>query len=132
LIRDHFLVQEGLLPLYEAEQVFRQRIHGSLAKLLKSYVVSAVLFGSVAAKSETSRSDFDICCIVRGKKQKEEVRAALESRSSSLLREFGIRIAPLILTLDEFRRGSKKPLVQDIVHNGKLITGKHPENLLNG
>lgn len=132
LNRKHFLVTDALLALYASEQKFPVEIRAVLSTILKRRVICGVIFGSVAAKKETPQSDLDLCCIVREEHQKESVRDALESEAPVLYKSFGIKIAPLVLSRDEFRRRSKTPLIRGIIEHGQLVTGTHPRKLLNG
>jgi len=47
-------------------------------------------------------------------------------------RDFGLQVAPILFTPDEFKRKSKNSLIKEIVTNGRLNTGKAPERLRNG
>jgi predicted nucleotidyltransferase len=132
LNRNHVLVQDALLPLYATERKFRETIVASLVSVLRGKVVSAVVFGSVALKEETPQSDLDLCCVVRNARQMDVVRNALAEHAQGFYRDFGIKLAPVVFTLDEFRKRSRKPLIREIVSHGQLITGTKPEKLLRG
>lgn len=132
LNRDHVLVQDAILSLYHSERQFPEALFATLAAVLKSPVVSAVVFGSVAKREETPLSDLDLCCIVKTEKQKDIVRKKLDSEAPSLYRKFGVRAALLIFTVEEFRAKSKSRLIKDIVDHGRLIAGKDPKAVLNG
>jgi len=132
LNRDHRLVREALLPLYASEREFPGAVMSALASLLHGKVMSAIVFGSVAKREETPQSDLDMCCIVKGAKQKEPIREVIQSQAPVFYRHFGVKIAPVVFTLREFQRKSKNPLIKDIVANGRLVTGKKPEALLYG
>jgi hypothetical protein len=69
---------------------------------------------------------------VKAKKDKDTVREILQFHAPDLYREFGIKIAPLILTAAEFRKKSKTPAVRDIIRSGKLVAGRKPEDVLRG
>jgi predicted nucleotidyltransferase len=130
LNRAHFVVREGLIGLYEAEQRLPGAIISSLAGILRRKVLSAVIFGSVARHEESPASDLDLCCVVKSETDKEKVRESLASQSTSLHETFGVKLAPLIFTLAELRKRAKAPLVEDMVAHGKLVTGKPLKTLL--
>ncbi len=132
LNRDHVLVRDAILSLYRSERQFPEVLFTTLAAVLKSPVVSAVVFGSVAKREETPLSDLDLCCIVNTEKQKDAVREKLDREAASLDRKFGVRVALLLFTVEEFRAKSKSRLVKDIVDHGRLITGKDLKGVLNG
>lgn len=132
LNRDHVLVRDAILALYESEKQFPDVLFAALAATLKETVVSAIVFGSVAKHEETPQSDLDLCCIVKTESQKNNVREIVNSKALMLFQKFGVRLAPLFLTVDELRQKSRTPLVVDIVVHGKRIVGKNPKALLNG
>ncbi len=132
LNRDHVLVRDAILSLYHSERQFPEVLFTTLAAILKSPVVSAVVFGSVAKREETPLSDLDLCCIVNTEKQKDAVREKLDGEAASLDRKFGVRVALLLFTVEEFRAKLKSRLVKDIVDHGKLLTGKDLRGILNG
>jgi predicted nucleotidyltransferase len=132
LNRNHVLVQQALLPLYSGEKNFPEAIASALTKLLRRRVISAVIFGSVARQEETPQSDLDLCCIVHDRRRQDSVRELLQSRASAIYRDFGIKIAPLILTVAEIKAKSKTSVVRDIVRSGKLLTGRRFEELIRG
>ncbi|MBI4428979.1 MAG: nucleotidyltransferase domain-containing protein [Ignavibacteriales bacterium] len=129
LNREHFLVNHALLDLYNSERQFPEVLMTTLSTVLKGSVLSAVLFGSVAKNEETPRSDLDICCIVKSEKQKDGVRQILDAEAPNLYKKFGVKLAPVVFTLDEVRRNARKPLMRDISRSGKVITGKDLKDL---
>ena len=132
LNRDHYLTQEGLLPLYQAEQKYRSAIEGSLVALLKSHVVSAVIFGSVSRKQETPQSDLDLCCIVSSESKKEVVQEMLASEAVPLYKKFGVKLAPVFFSLSEMKKKKRSWLVKEIRKEGEVIVGKKLEALFSG
>lgn len=132
LNREHYLVRDAILSLYHSERQFPEVLTTTLAAILGKPVISSVVFGSVAKKEESAQSDFDLCCIVRTEAHKEVAREMLDCEAPSLYQRFGVKIAPVYFTLEELRKKSKSSLVKDILKQGKLITGKHPKDLLNG
>jgi predicted nucleotidyltransferase len=130
LNRSHVLVSDVVEHIYSVEQEFAGRIINSLAGKLKHHVLSAVIFGSVAKQVETPSSDFDLCCIVKTESHKNPVRELLNGDAQKLYKTFGVKIAPLLFTLDEVKNKIKTPLLQDIMKNGKLVTGKNIKELI--
>jgi DNA-binding transcriptional ArsR family regulator len=100
LNREHVLVRDGVLSLYHTERYFLDVIIATLAAALKRSVISAILFGSVVKREETPLSDLDLCCIVKTERQKDVVRELLSSDAPMLHRKFGIKIAPLLFTVE--------------------------------
>ena len=132
LNREHFLMENALMPVFAAEQKFPEAVRLMLSACLDGHVLSAVIFGSTARNDETAESDLDLCCIVKSKDQEEMVRTTLASEAQALGQQFGVKLAPLIFTLSEFRSKANTGAIQEIIRDGKLITGKKPEVLLYG
>jgi len=65
LNRSHYLVQQVIVPIYKAEQELPKEISYTIAAVLKRSVLNAMIFGSVAKRTETAMSDLDLCCIVK-------------------------------------------------------------------
>lgn len=132
LNREHLVLEKGLLPLYTMEGTFMNEITRALSALLARTVVSAVVFGSVARHEEGLHSDMDICCITRGMSGKQRVREVLDAGTPALRRRFGVRLAPLVFTVHEFRALAGTTLVKNIAREGVLITGQPPRKILDG
>lgn len=129
LNHSHFIVREGLIGLYEAERKLSTAINSTLASTLRRRMLSAVIFGSVARHEEAPASDLDLCCVVRAQADKEKVREALNSQSIVLHETFGVKLAPVLLTVAELRKRAKSTLVKDMLAHGKLVTGKPLKSL---
>jgi predicted nucleotidyltransferase len=131
LNREHYLVREAILKVYQTEYKFRDEIFKELESILKKRVYSAVIFGSTARKEETALSDLDICCIVDNQTDQTFVRDALNKKSQMLYKKFGIKLAPIFFMKQQFIKKSKSRLIRSITDEGILITGKSPKGLLN-
>jgi hypothetical protein len=77
-------------------------------------------------------SDLDVCCVVSLERQKKDVRECLEQESPKLYRKFGVKLAPIIFTLDEFRRKVNNRLIQGILTDHQLIVGKDMRRVIHG
>lgn len=132
LNREHFLVQEAILKIFQVESKFPAEVINTLASLLKKQVYSAVIFGSAARREENILSDLDICCIVNSVRERLFVSDTLNKKSQILYKKFGINLAPIFFTKSEFIRKRKSQLVKSIANEGIIITGKNPKGLLNG
>ena len=133
LNRGHYLVKRAIIPLYTVEQRYFEEIKSTIAGGVDRYPLSVILFGSVARGEETSQSDLDICLIMKNKTQTGKLQTLLDVMSTSLYNKYGVRIAAIFFTLDEFKKktSQKNPLILQILHQGKVITGKNPKVLLN-
>jgi len=132
LNREHYLVQEALLKLFQVENRFLQKIITTLAAILKNNTYCAVIFGSVARREENVLSDLDICCIVNSNADGNFLRKSLSKEAVMLHKKFGIKLAPIFFTKAGFVKKKKTPLIKTILAEGILITGKHPGELIHG
>lgn len=125
LNRSHWLVRKGLLPLFEAEESFRERARSHLARAVSGHALAGTIFGSAARGEETPASDLDVCIVVEKEGDKEIVRRHLEKVSETLKEELGVTLAPLLFTRAEFRRGFRKsePFFMNVVREGKRFYG---------
>jgi len=126
LNREHYLVVNVIIPLYEKENMFRGEIIKAITSILKNKVISAVIFGSVARKEEEPLSDLDLCCIVNSAKEKNTVSELINSKTAMLNRMFGIKLATVIFTVKEFKSKIKTQLMKEIIQQGLVVTGKNP------
>lgn len=134
LNRDHYLVTKGILPLFAVEQRFPDELASAIARAVNARAISVVMFGSVARREESSQSDVDLCCIVKNEEQKEKLRSLLSRIDPDLLKRFGVKLAPVYFTANEFRKKAKQKnaLIRNVLEQGKVISGKHPKELLRG
>jgi predicted nucleotidyltransferase len=134
LNREHLLVEEGIVPLLALERSFSRTLFSLLAKRLAKHATSVIVFGSVTRNEETPSSDLDLCLVLRAQKDKATVEAAVHSVAPELLRRYGARLAPFVLTRKEFVQKARRklPPVHDIVKEGVVIAGVSLEGLLSG
>lgn len=135
---DHYLVREVLQPLFEQEAKSRERLAGLLndginAKL-RSHIVSAALYGSLARGQERPTSDIDLLVLVTSARAKPHVRAALDRVGEMVMRAFGNPLALYINTVREaqqkFRRGL--PVFRHLLHDHQLLWGRPLQGVLRG
>ncbi len=132
-----FIVREGVVPLFAAEarrvEAVFERIRGILSEDEEPEVASAAVFGSAARGEDGLASDFDLLVVTRTEAAVWRWQSKLAAASPSLQREFGIRLSPVILSLDELRRQHRErsPFVTSLLMDARTIVGAEPENLLN-
>lgn len=130
LNREHFLVREALLPLYATERRFSEALKDELSASLTKWIVAAVVFGSSAKGEETAQSDYDLCCVVAKEGDKEVVGDVVRGQAAELLRVYGVKIAPLIFTVEEFKKRARTQLGKEILRNGKLVAGQEIKKVI--
>ncbi|MDQ7818430.1 MAG: nucleotidyltransferase domain-containing protein [Melioribacteraceae bacterium] len=65
LNRDHYMVNDAIIPLLKIEENYLDRILDDIRQKLKEYSTSIYLFGSVARREEDLQSDLDLCIITK-------------------------------------------------------------------
>lgn len=129
----NYFVKQIVLPLLDAESHYYNLIVNELKKTLSKDALSIILFGSVARKEETLKSDFDICFVFSGFKKKNMLEKKVNICRDELYKNYGISLAPIFISLREFqqRNRQKKSPVVDIVKEGIVLSGKSIHGLLN-
>lgn len=123
LNRDNFVVQKIIIPLFESEQTFKEKLFAEIKNNLSALTESLIIFGSVARKEETIKSDLDLCIVYS--KGKTKIEATIDELRINLNKNFGIILAPFLITKSEFRKRAKanKSPVPSILKEGKIISG---------
>jgi predicted nucleotidyltransferase len=125
LNEEHWLVQTGLRPLFDAELSFFPRLGEAIQRAAEVPLRSVILFGSVARGDARPDSDIDLLCLTMTPATRETAETHLLSAAPALRRQFGRRISCLVWSAAEFTRRSKSddPLVRDILNTGDAIAG---------
>ena len=129
----NYFVKVVLLPSLDAEGKFYDSIVKDIKKTLSKSTISVFLFGSVARKEESIQSDFDICIVFPGLKDKKIVEEKVNVCRDELHNNYGISLAPFYISVKEFRQSAKlkKPPINEILKEGILLFGQSIKELLN-
>ncbi|MBI5729622.1 MAG: nucleotidyltransferase domain-containing protein [Ignavibacteriales bacterium] len=133
LNRNHFLVKEIIIPLFDVEEKFSEAIFDDIKKKLKKKCNSVYVFGSVALKEENVDSDLDLCVIYDKENQKEALEEAMYGLQSLLRKKYAVNASPFYISKAQFAIKAKnnKPPVVDVIKEGKFLFGKSIKALLN-
>ena len=134
----HYLVREALRPLFEREA----QIHTALPEVLKtrlnatlrSHIVSAALYGSLARGRERSTSDIDLLVLVDSAPAKLQVRAAEDRLGETVMRTFGNPLALYVNTVREAQQKARRglPVFRNILRDHHLLWGRPLHEVLRG
>jgi len=135
LQENNHIVKKLLAPLFEKEKSIYGDIISSIKKILfreKKEIVSIAIFGSVARKEETSRSDIDLIVIAKNKIGKTKIDKAMDELNIDMAEKFGAAVSPYILTEAEIKRKhvEKQAVIRSILNNNQLIYGEPIERIL--
>jgi predicted nucleotidyltransferase len=130
---EHVLVKEAVLPLFKVEEEYFDKIAVYIKTKLKKHSVSLIVFGSVARKEETVKSDYDLCIVVKDMKQKAGAEEIVFDMKQDVNKKFGVSVSPIYFTKKEFalRAKKNKPPVNNIIKEGKVIYGRSIRELMN-
>ena len=132
LNRENFIVQNIVNPLFQSEQLFKEKLYSIIKNSLGKFSDSLILYGSVVRKEDTIGSDFDLCIVYS--KDKAKIESLLDELRIELNNKFGITLAPFIITKSEFRKRAKlnRIPVTEIIKEGKVLYGISLNKLQNG
>jgi predicted nucleotidyltransferase len=125
-------VQEILIPLFNVERGLLTNSIKTVLKGLRTEVISAIVFGSVASSLERPTSDVDVLFLVASIAARDKLTSKIEKEEYNFLLKYGNLLSPIVLTLDEFcrRLREKDSLVQNIIRKGKALHGKSIQEVL--
>jgi predicted nucleotidyltransferase len=125
----------AVLQLFDAERQRTSALFERLAGIISSAgpVTSAVLFGSAARGDDTPESDLDLM-VLTAEIEPEAVYSVLVDASVTLEAEFGVRLSPVVLTLEQARRQQAEgdPLIRDVLRDARRVCGRPVEEVLRG
>lgn len=133
LNRERYVVKNILVPLFEGEQRLAAAMTEELRKALPGKgVVSVIMFGSVARGESGRGSDLDIMILLEDSVDARKAVAGVRDKGGEFLSKFGMVLSPHIVHRREFvsRFDKKDKLVQNVVREGRVVYGKHFEEVL--
>ncbi len=132
------LVRDILRPLFARENGVREDVGAFLEKRiadlrLRPAVVSAVLYGSLAAGRTRESSDCDVAVVARDARSKTRLEKAFrETIAAEFFGEFGFHVDAYIKTEAGFRRKLRRnePPVATLMKAYRTLFGKDPIEFL--
>jgi uncharacterized protein len=122
--------------LFEAERHFTSTIFSRISEVIgvAESVESALIFGSSARGDAEPESDLDLLVIVRGQEARDRVHSALVDLAPGLSSEFGVRLSPIVITLDQFRLQVEEndPFISEVQRDARHVIGRTVEELIDG
>jgi predicted nucleotidyltransferase len=130
----HKIVSEGILPLLSLEQKFFEEFTAEVGKIFNRNADVIILYGSVARKEETARSDVDLCFVLKEGSGQAKIQNLLQDHAREFHKKYGASISPLCFTTKEFekRRRRKERTVQAILQEGIILKGTINRGRSNG
>lgn len=134
--RKHRLV-EALEAVFEAEERRLSDLLEALQDVLDGglfspIVEAAAIFGSAARGEDRPDSDLDLLVVTEDDDDDDEIWERLLEKQPTFQREFGIRLSPVVMSLDRLRQRSEDgdPLIQEVVNDGITVVKPSIHDLL--
>jgi uncharacterized protein len=110
ILSSAFLVEDGLLG----------GVASIISKWIGSDLSSIILFGSIARGEEDQGSDIDVVVVLKDGADPDSKEDAVADASLEVVRRFGNKLSPMLVTESEFerKRKSKKGLWRDVAIEG--------------
>lgn len=125
----------AVLDLFAAEHGRTVAILDRLKHLAEAAGAAyAGVFGSAARGEANPESDLDVIVLIDSPKTTEEAYESLVAASEPFQKEFGVRLSPVVLTLDQARKQARQrsPFLRDLVRDARRVHGPPLEELLGG
>lgn len=126
LNRKHWLVPGVIDAVFGAEKKWLACLLREASSGLPASVRSLVLFGSAARGSLRPGSDIDLLTLVRRAGDKKAVLDFFSGRSAAILERYRLPLAPVVLTVDEFRAlyRAKDDFARTVLKTGSVVKGE--------
>lgn len=130
LDRNKFITKRIITTIFQAEKEYKAALFSKIKKQLSKGTVSLIVFGSVARKDETIKSDLDLCIVY--KKDKNKLEEIISDLSEQIYLEYSIHLAPFYIRETEFRKRAQKKTspINNIIEEGIVISGRSIHQLI--
>lgn len=136
--RQHVIVRDGLVPCFTSELERMRAIGEALREALgvdayfRPTVLSAVVFGSTARGNDQPGSDLDLLVIAETPTDAEQVWQRILDAGPALECQFGIRVSPVVLTLERLRERNVEgdPFVEAVRRESIVVVKPSVDELL--
>jgi predicted nucleotidyltransferase len=128
---ENYLVKNSLLPLLRQERELLKKMKQEIAQTFKEDTLAITLFGSTARGHDMPGSDMDVLLLVDNSR-KNKVQNRATAYSPTFIRHYGIRLSPIVMTVAEAKRRSKKsdPLLKNVLSEGVDLLPKRFRDML--
>jgi predicted nucleotidyltransferase len=125
----------AVLDLFDAERERTSALFERLSSIATSAgpIVSALVFGSAARGEATPHSDLDLL-VLTSRTGVQAIHSALVEASAALEEQFGMRLSPVVLTVEQARHQqvASDPFIREVMRDGRRVYGRSVEEVLRG
>jgi len=129
-----YVVRNILMPFFDREKGIVNNITNLVKReaLKSAKIESIAMFGSMANKTDTSRSDVDILIITNHLKDNPKVEAGINDLAEAFATKFNTTVSPYILSIKQFKKRyhENSPLINEILKSYKLLYGRALERVV--
>jgi len=120
LDRDNIINTDILASAFEVEAGLLEKVADTVARWMGDDLSSIVLYGSVARGEEQKDSDIDLAVVLKDGVEPESKEEAIADASIEIVRRFGNKLSPVLVTESGFARKkkSRKGVWRDIAVDG--------------
>lgn len=127
LDKDNIIYTDILAPAFLVEEGLLGKVAGIISNWMGDGLSSIVLYGSVARGEEEEDSDIDIVVVLKDGVDLGGKEEAMADASIEVVRRFGNKLSPVLVTESEFarKRKSSRGIWRDVANEGiELKTGR--------
>ncbi|MCX5784416.1 MAG: nucleotidyltransferase domain-containing protein [Elusimicrobia bacterium] len=126
LNREHWVVKDVVKVVFEKEKQWLDELLKEFGGKLPHSVKSLILFGSASRSQLRPESDIDLLALVENEKDEKEVVDCFSEHGPKVLARYHYPLAPVILTMDEFRKRYKQKdkFAREILRTGRVVRGE--------
>ena len=124
LNKNHFLVENGLASLFQAEENYAEGIHNQIIKRIGESTIAVLAYEP--EKADEFPMTMNICVVY--KSRKDALDEEFPGLAAKVEKKFGVKLKPYFIheyTFVDMEKRKMQP-VADIVKYGELISGKIP------
>jgi len=127
---ENYVIKDLLEPLFKKEtrlpKIITRLLKDELSEKTKDKIVSMALFGSVEKREEGPESDIDLLVLTKDGSDKDKIRKGFAKVNEKTMKLFGRVVSPYVESVSGFARKYRSglPLIKDIIHSHRLISGK--------
>lgn len=129
LSKGNIFVEKIILPCIRSESGLFNGLKKDIAAHFGRDAISLILYGSIVRGEEKRGSDIDLMVVVRDEKAKKAVEGKAEERTHYFNKRYNALLSLHCFTLSEFKVKKTLPLINSIIKEGIVISGKSLEEL---
>lgn len=131
LRRNQYIVKKAIIPLFKMESGLTDEMIRDLIDVIKkstnkNYILSVVLFGSVATGKGKPHSDLDFMVLVKDKVDTQMINDEMTRKNNYFIDNYDNTLSPYIISRSNFlkRHKERDRLIENIIKQGNTIYGK--------